>query len=52
MSCVHEEQRGHEVREYLKQVAMGSDEAAADSSDFSRCVARAGDPSPSQLTER
>ena len=52
MSCVNEEQRGGELREYLKQVAMGSNKAAADSSYFSRCVARTRDPDPAELTER
>ena len=52
MSCMHEEQRGDELRKYLKQIAVGSNEAAAGSCDFTRFVARPRDPRPPELTQR
>ena len=48
----HEEQRGDELRKYLKQVAMGSNEAAADSGHLTRLVARPRDPGSPELPER
>ena len=52
MSRMHEEQRGDELRKYLEQVAMGSYEAAADSSHLPRCIAGPRNPSPADLTKR
>lgn len=52
MRCVHEEQRGDELRKNLKQVVMGSNEAATNSCYFKLFVPRPGDPSFPKLTQR
>ncbi len=49
---MHEKQRSDELRKYLKQVAMGPNEAAAQYSHLTWFVTWPRDPSPSELTKR
>jgi hypothetical protein len=52
MSCVHEEKRSDKLRQYLKEVAMGANQAAADPGHFTRRVSWPCDPSAPELAER
>ena len=51
MSRVHEKKCGDELRKYIQQVAVGPNEAAAESCHLTRFVTRPCNPSAAELSE-